>query len=159
MEEKEQPTMAELIKKYRTDMGFTQTQLCEATGISISTLKKYETGVRHPKAEQLKRIAEALGVSEQIFMPITVKDRSDILITLMQLDDEADLEWDYKYNAEGIIIPETITISFKDHELNQMLAGYVLTRDKAKDLEELVAARRMISYSAKAGEKIKKNKK
>lgn len=146
MEEKEQATMAELIKKHRVEQGFTQTQLCEATGISISTLKKYETGVRHPKAEQLKRIAEALGVSDKIFMPITVKDRSDILMTLMQLDNEADLDWDYKLNAEGAIIPETIAISFKDHELNKQLAEYISR------------GRRLLSYMDKFQEKAKNNK-
>lgn len=137
MEEKEQATMAELIKKHRVEQGFTQTQLCEATGISISTLKKYETGLRHPKAEQLQKIADALEISEQVFMPLQVKNNSDILMTIMQLDKDADFTIDYKKNAEGEIIPETITFSFNDHELNKQLAEYI-TR-----------GRRLISYMEK----------
>ena len=128
MEDKVNESIAELIKKYRKECGVTQEQLCEAAGISISTLKKYETGLRNPKTEQLRKMAEALGVSEQVFMPITVKDRNDILMTLKQLDKEADLDWDYKYDAAGKLIPETITISFKDHELNGMLAEYILSK-------------------------------
>lgn len=122
-------SIAELIKKYRKERGITQEELCEAAGISISTLKKYETGVRNPKLDQIRKIAEALGVSDKVFMPITVKDRSDILMTLTQLDKEADLDWDYKFDSEGKLIPETITISFKDHELNRQLADYLLGKD------------------------------
>lgn len=141
MEEKEQATMAELIKKHRIEQGFTQTQLCEATGISISTLKKYETGLRHPKAEQLQRIAEALGISDKEFIPIKVKNRRDILMTIMQLDEGTDLDIGYKRNAEGAIIPETINISFKDHELNKQLAEYISS------------GRRLLSYMDKFQEK------
>ena len=122
-------SISELIKKYRKERGITQEELCEAAGISISTLKKYETGVRNPKLDQIRKIAEALGVSDKVFMPITVKDRSDILMTLTQLDKEADLDWDYKFDSEGKLIPETITISFKDHELNRQLADYLLGKD------------------------------
>lgn len=128
MAEKGQESIAELIKKYRKERGITQEQLCETAGISISTLKKYETGVRNPKFEQIRKIAEALGVSDKLFMPITVKDRSDILMTLEQLDKEADLDWDYKFDSTGKLIPETITISFKDHELNRQLAEYILSK-------------------------------
>lgn len=128
MEEKVQGSMAELIKKCRKERGITQEQLCEAAGISISTLKKYETGQRNPKSDQLRKIADALGVSDKIFMPITVKDRSDVLMTLTQLDQEADLDWAYKFDSEGKLIPETITISFKDHELNRQLAEYLLNK-------------------------------
>jgi len=128
MVEKVQESIAELIKKYRKECGITQEQLCEAAGISISTLKKYETGMRNPKAEQLRKIADALGVSDKVFIPIKVKDRSDLLMTLTQLDQEADLDWDYKFDSEGKLIPETITISFKDHELNRQLAEYILSK-------------------------------
>lgn len=128
MVEKVQESIAELIKKYRKECGITQEQLCEAAGISISTLKKYETGMRNPKAEQLRKIADALGVSDKVFIPIKVKDRSDLLMTLTQLDQEADLDWDYKFDSEGKLFPETITISFKDHELNRQLAEYILSK-------------------------------
>jgi len=128
MVEKVQESIAELIKKYRKECGITQEQLCEAAGISISTLKKYETGMRNPKAEQLRKIADALGVSDKVFIPIKVKDRSNLLMTLTQLDQEADLDWDYKFDSEGKLIPETITISFKDHELNRQLAEYILSK-------------------------------
>lgn len=150
MEEKQQASIAELIKYHRKMQKMTQEQLCEATGISISTLKKYETGLRHPKAEQLQRIAEALGISDKEFMPLKVKSRSDILLTLMQLDKEADLKWNYERTAEGLINPKTISLSFKDRELNNMLAQYLLAKDHAETAEDLSFATRMLGYNAKS---------
>lgn len=152
MEEKTQASISELIKEYRKEKNMTQEQLCEAAGISISTLKKYETGLRSPKAEQLKKIAEALGISEKEFTPIKVKDRSDFLVTLMQLDKEADLHWDFDRSENGMIIPESLTISFEDRKLNNLLALYLMAKDKAKTQKELESMIRMILYSAKVDE-------
>lgn len=152
MEEKEQATIAELIKYHRKNQKMTQEQLCEATGISISTLKKYETGLRHPKAEQLQRIAEALGISDKEFMPIKVKRRSDILLSFIQLDKEANLDWGYKTNEDGLIIPETVTISFEDHKLNKLLALYLTAKNKTKDETELEQIIRTLLYTAKLEE-------
>ena len=152
MEEKQQASIAELIKYHRKMQKMTQEQLCEATGISISTLKKYETGLRHPKAEQLQRIAEALGISDKEFMPIKVKRRSDILLSFIQLDKETHLDWGYKLNENGLIIPETVTISFEDHKLNKLLALYLTAKGKTKDENELEQIIRTLLYTAKLEE-------
>ena len=45
-------TVGEKIKYFRTMHGFTQEQLVQATGLSISTLQKYESDERKPKPEQ-----------------------------------------------------------------------------------------------------------
>ena len=42
-------TVGEKIKYFRTMHGFTQEQLVQATGLSISTLQKYESDERKPK--------------------------------------------------------------------------------------------------------------
>ena len=42
-------TVGEKIKNFRTMHGFTQEQLVQATGLSISTLQKYESDERKPK--------------------------------------------------------------------------------------------------------------
>ena len=55
-------TVGEKIKYFRTMHGFTQEQLVQATGLSISTLQKYESDERKPKPEQLLKISQALGI-------------------------------------------------------------------------------------------------
>ena len=72
MDNNEQVLISDLIKKYRKLKGMTQEQLCKAAGISISTLKKYENNDRNPKPEQLQKIADALQVSVNVFMPLEV---------------------------------------------------------------------------------------
>lgn len=51
------------IKAIRMREGLSQQQLAEMSKISINTLKKYESGERHPKIEQLFKIASVLNVS------------------------------------------------------------------------------------------------
>lgn len=42
----------------------TQKQLAQKTGLSIATIQGYEQGKYEPKLESVKKIAEALGVTE-----------------------------------------------------------------------------------------------
>ena len=51
-----------LIKKFRKERGMTQLQLAEKVGIAESSIRQYELGMRNPKTERLKEIAEALRV-------------------------------------------------------------------------------------------------
>ncbi len=52
----------ELIRKYRMDKGMKQVELAEKTGILVCTLRQYELGLRKPKIDRVKVIADALGV-------------------------------------------------------------------------------------------------
>lgn len=52
----------ELIRKYRMDKGMKQVELAEKTGIVVSTIRQYELGLRKPKIDRIKEIADALGV-------------------------------------------------------------------------------------------------
>lgn len=154
-ENKQLPIIAETIKKYRKERQVTQEQLCEASGISISTLKKYESGVRNPKPDQLQKIADALGVSVNVFMPLEVRDMSDIISTLVQLDREVGLNWEFKRDSKSKIIPETIAISFKDHELNKKLAEYIYLKKNAKTPRDKKEIDRLFLYATMQDEKNK----
>ena len=65
-------TVGEKIKYFRTLHGFTQDQLIQTTGLSISTLQKYESDERKPKPEQLLKISQALGISINVFMDFDI---------------------------------------------------------------------------------------
>ena len=51
------------IRKIRTEKDMTQADLGEAVGLNADRIQQYENGFRKPKAELLKKIAGALGVS------------------------------------------------------------------------------------------------
>ena len=52
----------ELIRKFRMDKGMKQVELAEKTGILVSTIRQYELGLRKPKIDRVKVIADALGI-------------------------------------------------------------------------------------------------
>lgn len=54
--------VGEKIKKLRTDNKMSQNELSIKSGVSESSIRKYEKGLRKPKKEQLNKIAAALNV-------------------------------------------------------------------------------------------------
>lgn len=61
-------TLGSKIKYYRKQKGYTQDMLAEKTELSKMSIRRYETGERQPRVEQLKKIANALEVSILEFM-------------------------------------------------------------------------------------------
>ncbi len=55
-------TVAENLKRIRTEKGLTQKKLAELCGISEGMIRQYELGLRKPKIETLKKIANALDI-------------------------------------------------------------------------------------------------
>ena len=118
-------TVGEKIKYFRTMHGFTQEQLVQATGLSISTLQKYESDERKPKPEQLLKISQALGISINIFMDFDIHTVSDLLSLIFKMNEQLDLNFDSQKDTNGNIIPDTLTLSFKNPIINQKLSTYV----------------------------------
>ena len=68
----------EIIKYFRLARTMTQEQLAQDAEISFSTLRKYEANERNPKYEQLSKIADALGISVNLFMDFEIQSVSDL---------------------------------------------------------------------------------
>lgn len=61
--QRELPTIAKNIKKYRNKLGVSQDKLSKLAGVTLHTLTKIEIGATpDPRIETLKRIANALNV-------------------------------------------------------------------------------------------------
>ena len=56
-------TIGQRIKVARTESGLSQRELGERLGVSQAMIGQYEGGMRNPKYETIKRIADALGVT------------------------------------------------------------------------------------------------
>ena len=65
--------LAENIKTYRKKAGLTQKELAEKTKLSIATIQVYEQEKYLPKAENLRKIAKALGVFDYQIDPSMIK--------------------------------------------------------------------------------------
>ena len=88
------------------------------SGINSATIKKYEYGIRNPKPDQLLKIANALGISINIFMDFDIETVSDVLSLLFKLDDQIDMKFEADKDDEGNFKPATVKLSFKNNLIN-----------------------------------------
>ena len=77
-------SIGEKIKTYRKLNNMTQENLSKESDLYLSTIKKYETGERKPKPDQLQKIADALGVSVTVFLDFNINTISDVLSLIIQ---------------------------------------------------------------------------
>ncbi|MCG9785370.1 helix-turn-helix transcriptional regulator [Vibrio brasiliensis] len=52
-----------VLRRFRELAGFTQEQMAEKTGMSVSTLQRIETGMAEMKLSQLEQYMKVLGVT------------------------------------------------------------------------------------------------
>lgn len=50
------------LKRIRMERGFSQSDLAQTVGITVTTISNYETGVKTPSPRTMKKLCEALGV-------------------------------------------------------------------------------------------------
>ncbi len=124
-------TTGEKIKHFRNLCGISQETLGQLSGINSATIKKYEYGIRNPKPDQLMKIANALGISINVFMDFDIETVSDVLSLLLKMDEQLDMDFEAQKDENSSFIPSTIKISFKNSLLNHKLAIYM----KAMELQ------------------------
>lgn len=122
-------TVGEKIRAYRTLRGISQKTLGELADMNEVTIRKYEAGDRNPKPDQLLKIANALGVSINLFMDFDIETVSDVLSLIFKMDEQVDLEFQGKKNKNGVYDPDSITIKFNNPVINRKLATWAKTKD------------------------------
>ena len=75
----------EKIRYFRKQRGLSQELLAERTGINVNTIRKYEIGIRKPKVEQLKKIADGLEISVIEFLDIEIENEADLIAMLKKM--------------------------------------------------------------------------
>lgn len=71
-------TIAERIRLYRQQKGFSQAELAEKAQVNNKSLSRYELGTSIPPADALKSLADALGVSSDALLSddtVSIKDK------------------------------------------------------------------------------------
>ena len=71
------------------------------------------------------KISQALGISINIFMDFDIHTVSDLLSLIFKMNEQLDLNFDSQKDTNGNIIPDTLTLSFKNPIINQKLSTYV----------------------------------
>ncbi len=75
------------IRRRRQELGMTQLDLAEKTGLSEAAVRSYELGTRNPKDAHREAIAEALGVSADYLREHDGYRESEIVHFLMEMED------------------------------------------------------------------------
>lgn len=68
-------------------LGISQNVLGELADIDGTTIRKYELGSRKPKPDQLLKIANALGVSINVFTDFDIETALDVFTLLFKMDE------------------------------------------------------------------------
>lgn len=78
-------TTGRRIKRLRLKKGISQSQLSKRSGITSTLLQQYEYGTRHPKEDQLNKIALALGVAPAMLRPLDVDTVEGLLSIIYEM--------------------------------------------------------------------------
>ena len=78
-------TTGRRIKRLRLKKGISQSQLSKRSGITSTLLQQYEYGTRHPKEDQLNKIALALGVAPAMLRPLDVDTIEGLLAIIYEM--------------------------------------------------------------------------
>jgi len=65
-------TFAKNVESFRKGKGWSISELARQSGVSRSSVGHYETGLRRPKIESVKKLADALGVAPAALDPFGV---------------------------------------------------------------------------------------
>lgn len=129
----------EKIKYFRTLNNMTQKELGKITGIGEATIRKYELGIRNPKAEQLKKIADALGLGINAFWDIsdtrlgceTVGDFIGLIIILCNSNL---IEIQGERMNDGYLSLESTTIVFKENNFLSTILKFQMNNNQSNNL-------------------------
>ena len=78
--------LGERMRRIRTALGLTQGELGEKIGLSADRVQKYENGFRKPKADMLRKIADALGVETMALTDPIVTTPIGVMYALFEME-------------------------------------------------------------------------
>lgn len=133
---KNENTIGSRIQKYRKLQNMTQDELSKRSGIYLSTIKKYESGERNPKPDQLQKISEALGVSITVFLDFNITTVSDVISLIMKLDEQSSLKISADKDVQGKFMPDTVRLVFDDPQINDAICSYLECKEQLNGISE-----------------------
>lgn len=92
--------LGESIKKYRNIKGLTQKELAEKIMISRSFMSQIESGISKPSEENLKKIADCLGVKVEQLITDNESENplSELVLKLYELTKLEYIDWEKGYS-------------------------------------------------------------
>ena len=85
-------TIGDKIRKYRNLRGITQEELGKRVGLPRDRIRQYETNVRSPKPDLLKKFAEQLNVDVAAISDVDIRDEEDLMHVLFDAEEKYDID-------------------------------------------------------------------
>ena len=115
---------SERLKALRKQAGYSQESLSEVLGLSFMTVRRWETGKVTPRMDEIKRIAQALNVSEDELL--NGKPSSNTWVLHVEMGDTKE---DYVNMARLATQPISAIITDKDAGFLKIGGNYELWQD------------------------------
>ncbi len=136
-------TTGEKVKYYRTLKGWSRRALSERSGVSEISIRKYETGERFPKSEQVQKLADALGLNVSYLMdielpPFKMETGGDFMKLFFFLEKSVGAKLVYDVTEDNQVDCSTISMKFDNEQVRHHLAHWVLTTFMVQELNEEV---------------------
>lgn len=81
-------TVGQRIKEAREKKGLTQRYVAQESGVNVALLQLYEYGKRNPKDDQLKKLADAIGVPPESLRPPKIETETELLYALREISEK-----------------------------------------------------------------------
>ena len=81
-------TVGQRIKDAREKKGLTQRYVAQESGVNVALLQLYEYGKRNPKDDQLRKIADAIGVPPESLRPPKIETETELLYALREISEK-----------------------------------------------------------------------
>ena len=145
-------TIGDKIKYCRAHTGISQAKLAELSGISLVSIKRYETNKALPLPPQIQRLADAFGVNVGVFEEpvsgwnISLETYGDLIKLVMILRRNHIITINGDRGKDGILISDTVTFSlaptvgkyFQAVDLNCLSEDIQLTLNRKMILDSLL---------------------
>ncbi|MDA8222510.1 helix-turn-helix transcriptional regulator [Desulfosporosinus sp.] len=130
-------TLGEKIKNFRILRSMTQKTLGEKAGISESTIRKYELGIRNPKPLQVKKIAQALDLGENQLLDVPLNTLSietvgDVMALFFLLESRIGFTYSGEMEKDETIDPSTLKLHFNNITVNSLISQWLYEKHKYK---------------------------
>ena len=70
------------LKEWRTKSGLSQFELSEKAGVHENTIRRWELGQREPRASEIAKLCEVLGVSEAELLRGPVEEKIEVRLVM-----------------------------------------------------------------------------
>ena len=119
------------LKEWRTKLGLSQFALSEKVGVHENTVRRWESGQREPRASEIVRLCEVLGVSEAELLNGPAEETREFTLIY---DREGDLRMEVLNMAANA--PEQRVMSVSPQRIAAMvnIKTANLNREEAKKL-------------------------